>query len=925
MSGATNFEAPTSAFIGREAELASLRRGFAEGSQRLTTLVGPAGIGKTRLALALGHALAESETFAGGVWQCDMREARDADDICGVVLRALDIKGVPEGGESLWRTVGKHLARRGRIVLIVDGLERVRAATHRTVGDWLRAAPDLRILATSRVRLALDGEAAFPVRSMNPADAERLWTERAGLVVPGYAVRSEDARAVSHVLEELDYLPLAIELAAARVGVLSILDIQDALGNRLDLLRGGGGSSPAPATSLETALRWSWQELESAERRALSQCACFLGGFDFAAAKAVIDLPAPSDRILDVIQSLTDKSMLHVETVDTPTQQRRFSLLRTMREFVLANAEPAALSDANVRHAEYYVPLAEKWLDDCATREDPVALHLLRLERQNLLGVATQADSEHSASRAVLALRASLALQPVAATWGPFLPQAELIAGRLHAARRLARPDATLQARSLVAQGRLDMVCRGPDAAKPVWNSALQLAIEAVNPELEGRAYHGLGACDHVAGELMQARASYLTAVKCLRGGKNQRALSWTLLDLGMLPEEIGEMGGALRAVDEANSIAVDLDDDIAAAALTARGCIHLSAGQPQETRRYLQQARDLCRENGYRALEGRSTAELGIASLLQHEAPIEKERAPRDDARALLGEGVQLLNDAGDRRTAVSYMGYRGVPDHLAGEHEQASGHYRRAIRLASELGSGRVARYFSGLNAVSLAQQGRIDEARRELAHASPSADADVQDARAFAPIRELAEAAQQLWFGKAALEEGFSEKAQSLFWSAQALIARGEKVGDLSAPVDIRIARLVLQGQRARAAAALGLGEDAERRQRRLRVGAEGRWFRFDAAKPVEIGPRRAVRRLLIVLSEGQRDSPGRALSAEALIGSLWPDEKISADSARNRLRVALSALRKAGLREHVLTREGGYLLDPSLRVLIVAEPA
>ncbi|MBM3271419.1 MAG: tetratricopeptide repeat protein [Candidatus Sericytochromatia bacterium] len=430
-AGGTNLPAHPASFVGRHPELAALGEILDTGS-RLITVLGPGGMGKTRLASRF--AATRLEDFQGpgrgGVWFADLCSCLDAADVCAAVAQALRIARSP--GQSLEGAidqVGQAIADRGDVLLVLDNFEQLVACGPATVGRWLELAPRAIILVTSRERLRLRGERvlelpplALPAdRSAEASDAERLFLERARAVRPGYAAGEGDLGLVRQIVHTLDGIPLAIELAAARAAILPPGQLLARLRRSLDLLAAGARDAPTRQATLRATMDWSWELLEPWERSAFAQCAVFRGGWDLAAAEAVIDLTAHPDAppALDVLQALKDKSLLRPG--DPDDARARFGMYVPLREYaalrlVPSGEEPGALA----RHTAHFAARCSgiaPWYQD---RLEPRLAELGRdLENLHAAFGRTLTCRPATADTAGVALAVGLVLETFAARRGP--------------------------------------------------------------------------------------------------------------------------------------------------------------------------------------------------------------------------------------------------------------------------------------------------------------------------------------------------------------------------------------------------------------------------------------------------------------------------------------------------------------------------
>ena len=387
-----NLPMETSAFLGRTTELDTLRGLFEASTVRLLTLTGPGGIGKTRLALQV--AAEQSEGFEDGIFLVDLAPVRDPDAVFEVILSAVGLS--PSEGHPL-EAVAQQLESR-RILLVLDNMEQVIDAADGVV-ELLRRCPHVRVLVTSREALAVRGEQIFAVPPLGlppegiakisaeaaaQYEAVRLFVDRARQARPGFALTDHNARAVADICARLDGLPLAIELAAARVKLFSPHDLRDRLHNRLQLLRGGPRDLPARQQTLRNAIEWSYELLDTDEQLLLG----VLSLFSTARLEAVEAVAVRLERLRDVdvvdqLTSLVDKSLVRsVEEADS----QRLSMLGTIREYAGERLEQSASISgaAKQAHAEYYSELARAAHERLHGRERDAALTELAAELGNL-------------------------------------------------------------------------------------------------------------------------------------------------------------------------------------------------------------------------------------------------------------------------------------------------------------------------------------------------------------------------------------------------------------------------------------------------------------------------------------------------------------------------------------------------------------
>jgi predicted ATPase/class 3 adenylate cyclase len=343
-------------FRGREDKLAELADLLA-GDARVITLVGPGGAGKTRLTIEAGHE--ELGRGRADVWFCDLTAARDAFAICEAVTGAVRVPLPADADEDAAKQfVGRTLSRMEDALLLLDNVEQTVDAVRACVGAWREAAPRCRFLLTSREPLGVAGEHVVPVESLPMEDAVTLFVDRAGRARPGFELADDEEVAVREIVERLDGLPLAIELAAARVDVLRPSAIATRLAERFRLLGRGGDERRGARATLRGTLDHSWELLSPVEQRALAQCTVFEDGFAIDAAEQVLDLGDADAWPMDVVQDLRRKSLLRTLS----GYDVRLGLYESVRAYAAEKLDELGLREGvERRHSAYFTEAAERW------------------------------------------------------------------------------------------------------------------------------------------------------------------------------------------------------------------------------------------------------------------------------------------------------------------------------------------------------------------------------------------------------------------------------------------------------------------------------------------------------------------------------------------------------------------------------------
>ena len=464
-------------FVGRSHEVAEARRLLA--TTRLLTLTGPGGTGKTRLALQLA---AESiEVFPDGVFFVPLEPIVDPALVAPAIAAVL---GVREGETTIAQQVESYLSTR-RILLVLDNFEQVTGAAG-MVGDLIKAGPDVRLVVTSRALLHVYGEQEYPVPPLGVPDpahlpplealtlfeAVALFIARAQAAKPDFVVTNENAPAVAGITARLDGLPLAIELAAARVKLLNPQAMLPRLESRLALLGGGARDLPARQQTLRGAIDWSYGLLDEPQRCLFARASVFSGGFDLEAAEAICGPSTSGGSSLDVLGGLGDLADQSLVRQVEEHEHVRFRILETIREFATEQLRERGEDDEiGRRHAVWFTALVEE-----------AAPHLTGADRARWLDVV---EHDHDNVRAALAWAierqdTSTALRILWSAWRFWQSRAFLTEGLMHAEVVLAMPtsgvDPVLVVRGHEAAGGLAYWRGDFKACQRHYGLALELA-----------------------------------------------------------------------------------------------------------------------------------------------------------------------------------------------------------------------------------------------------------------------------------------------------------------------------------------------------------------------------------------------------------------------------------------------------------------
>jgi predicted ATPase/class 3 adenylate cyclase/Tfp pilus assembly protein PilF len=697
----TNLHTRGDRFVGRDEILGNIAEAF-EGGHRLLTLMGASGLGKTRLAQRFGGLYLE--TFPGGVWFCDLADSATLSEVIATVGRALSTPLTSgRNDQDLLDQVATALAGKGRALLIFDNLEQVIEPSVTALNHWINAADELCILTTSQERLRLSFETAFEVRPLNETEATELFEVRAREARGSYQPSMQERRAVAEVVCALDYVPLAIELAAAQANRMSAFSLSKQLKDRLDLLTVERSDIPLRHRTLRAAIEWSWGLLNPTERNVLAQASVFRGGFTLEGSEQVIEFGDPEVAwVMDLIETLADKSFLNVHVSDSTESELRFSLFESIRIFAGEILEGTQQAEAcHGRHAAYFAEKAAHLVAGLYGPDGAIIRHQLNQDRLNFQAVASYAGaSPEQRGHCVLAQIALLKIAGPMNARGGLLDSLESTLEEMSPGLRgkLLRATAEFQADNGEVQ-----------AAMATLEKALKTAHSSQDEQLEGRVLGTLGMLQRGSGEIAEARKSFGLSLSCARRCGDDPTRGAMLNNLATLEHDQARFSASEELFLEALELALARGQSLGAATAQMNlGTISAERGHLRRAKHYYHQALERFGAHGDRRYQTTLTALLGLIELDEGHFSAAKKR---------LGQAHQRASVAGDAVGQIMSEVWHGIAHWLDEEEDAAFLRLRSAAQAMGQLSNPKLLAFVHAYYGAILTLRERPGEAREEF----------------------------------------------------------------------------------------------------------------------------------------------------------------------------------------------------------------
>lgn len=633
-----NLPAALSSFVGREREAAEVGRLL--GESRLLTLTGTGGSGKTRLALKVAGERVDD--YPDGVWLVELASLSEETLVAQAVARVLDVQEQP--GHPFIDTLVESLGAK-ELLLILDNSEHLTEACARLVEEMLRSCPRLRVLVTSREPLSVPGETTWripflstpgeahrSVEELHRYEAVRLFEERAKSRLPEFELTHDNARSVAGICRRLEGIPLAIELAAARMSLLSVEEISERLADSLGLLSCGARTAEPRQRTLRAMLQWSHDLLDERERTLFRFLSVFTGSWTLQTAEDVVSRGGfERTRVLDLLGSLVDKSVVIVEAGGDGSVRCR--MLEPVRQFAAEKLREAGEEeDLGRAHRDWCTALAREAERELIGAEQGKWMELLEAERGDL--------------RRAIAFSLEVKETEEALTLGGALWLFWYTRGHYSEGRR--------------------------------W---LERALEAAGESSRGRAkaLNGLGNLIREQGDYERAEALHERACVLYRERGNEAGVAWSLGFLGLVARYRCEYERAASLYERSLKIFRTLEETRGAAfALFWLGVIERMRGDHAKAAAALEESLDLFRE---------SEEIWGVAAVLTHLGGVKRALGDYDEAGSLIEEGLCIARELGDRKMASVALEEFGLMTGDLERYDRAVSFFRESLTLTHEL----------------------------------------------------------------------------------------------------------------------------------------------------------------------------------------------------------------------------------------------
>lgn len=898
----TNLTPARTDLIGRNLELARLREIFA--TSRFVTVTGIGGTGKTRLAREFGQISVTD--FPGGVWMVELAKFDGVDEALRELADMLGL-GFADPATSVAPII-EALRNKPRTLVVFDNVEHLIDQIADPISRILDGTKDVCILATSREPVRIAGEQRFKLTPLGHEAAVRLFQRRATEVIPSFKLDDSNREVIEELVDRLDRLPLAIELAASRINVLPPEKLMERLSSRMHALRAKDRDRPERHETLAATIEWSWELLDKPQRDGLAQCSAFRGGFTLDALESVVDYSGFAE---DLVEDLVERSLIEFEDGDYGRRFFLFEMVRSAAEAKLAQSGES--EDVFARHAQFYVDLIE--------RTSRPQLYERRPELPNLLAALRRVSDPDRKAGVVLAASRLLRLSGGVALVEETLSELVGVASddKVVAALLMHRAVAVFERREV--ETALSDLDRAIDIAQKAGDSAtaadafilkglmltdsnrddeareqlargLEIARDTNDARLEASALGNLGISMSNEGKLKKAEAYFTEAVGKARLAKDDVLTGRSLMNLAVCQSIQRRWQEALANLEESLEFHERVGDDrYRGRAYNALGHVRARLGDVDAAFEAYTLGHEFAHNLGDR--EAETVALIGLGELGRSQSD-----------RTYLVKAVQLNEGGSHWNHEAKARSHLAVSDMLERRHELARPQFRRAIGLVADHDS-RWSGLLWGYLALSYAMTADSDTALDALKHlrsAWVEYDESVLDSAVFGTVVEVVAAGTMANPGDVA----------SLRRQVDALQEADLSEFEARAPgwyehhPGTTLKQLVESVFGPASAMTLAVARD-------------GRRFIPPGEEEVDFSRRGPLRKIIVALAEAREESMGEGLSADDVLEAGWPGDIVTPDAGAARVYSAIRTLRANGLEDVLLTQDDGYLFDPDVAIL------
>jgi len=660
----SNIPALSDEFVGRERELAAISKALKKGA-RMVTITGLPGVGKTRLAHEFASQMHRDQEIDGGVWFCDLANALTLPGMLSVIGGVFNVPAA-ESEEDADRVekIGRGLDGHGETLVLLDNFEQLVRVGIRTLRRWMEIAPNTTFIVTSQQALRLREEHVVSLEPLAPKAAVELFLKRARAI----SSREISSKVANTIVERLDRIPLAIELAAARVRLLSPTQILKRLDRRFELLTSTGKTALGHNSTLHSAIAWSWNLLEPWEQTTLAQCSVFVSGFSLEVAEHVVDLTTYPNApwLLDIVDGLVDKSLIRVTSSEDENGNPRFDMYSSIQAFARAKLEESGdTAAAKDRLALRLLETAQKNVDRLPTRDGAQAIRALVNETDNLM-----ASMQHVRKSAPdVCGRLALALTHMLGRVGP---DTKLVEIATEALKYVTADHPTIDAELRIQRGMAQIRLGNDAAADEDAQNSLRIVKRLHDPLLQGQALH------------LQARIAFFNcdwsgclrlqenAVNLFKRAGSRRWLAVALYNVAYALEPEGRLEEKDRVMEAALEVARSVGDRVSEARCV--GGLAFSAERHGQWDRANEMRREsLALYNEQKDVEGVFFQTIHLGTLALAFERFEEAQERYDNA-------LELAKRAGKARGVTLALSAQGLLALNTGDFDLARQHIHRA-----------------------------------------------------------------------------------------------------------------------------------------------------------------------------------------------------------------------------------------------------